>query len=366
MSASDATGSAASAPPPPAPGAAAALRRLGGALAAPGKSTMRLNPFGLFTARTVGIEEGPGGELFNVTHYAHAPSGLALPGPVRERRESARTTARELRAAAADGIDNTGNFHWPAEEVLAHLLLTPGAVLPPPPPPPPAAVEGADASAPRLPTVRVVELGAGVGLAGFCVAARYGAAAHVTVTDGNATVVETLSHNAQRLRDAAAATAASDDAAPRLGELAVGQLLWHAPTEGMLAALGAATHVVAADCLFFDKFHAQLKALLLRCLRREGDAPPPVVTMVAPRRGTTLQRFVDTMAAEPDVVATVDECYDDGIAATHRRLLAEKQTLLAAGDDAPSAGGAGGGTMAAEYEPDRHYPLLLRFTRKVV
>lgn len=279
------------------------------------KSVMRLNPFGVFAAKVVAIEPAPEDEtrIFNVTRYTHAMSGTEV--TLLERREAAGTSAADFRVAHSDGIDNTGNFHWPAEEILAHVLLRRLAV--------------ADVR-PR----HVLELGAGVGLAGFAVATAFPDTAF-TITDGNRSVVANAVRNAERLA---------------MPHVRCQQLLWHDPVlasdDGSSDLLRTVDLVVGADCLFFDKYHADLKALLLRFLRRDGGAPP--VWLVAPTRGTTLQRFVDLMKLEDDVDVTVEAAYDDVVTTVHERL--------SAADCAEAA--------AKSYDADKHLPLLVTITRR--
>lgn len=50
--------------------------------------------------------------------------------------------------------------------------------------------------------------------------------------------------------------------------------------------------IVAADCMFFKDFHDALVDVLLRCLSPDG-----VVIMLQPRRGVTMQMFLEKAAA---------------------------------------------------------------------
>jgi hypothetical protein len=343
---------------------------------------LRFNPFGLVSRTRVGIEEAllsadsPPGDaangaatasadapvavtrtLMDVVEFGHVPSGLRLPA-LTLRSEVAAATASDLRAADGDGVDNTGSYHWAAEDVLAHLLLRDGAAL-------------VDWSG--RPTV--VELGAGVGLAGLLLAAS--GRARVVVTDGNRRVVELLAANAERVRRHCG-EACSVEA--RL-------LQWQDPA--MFGAdLRRARVVVGADCLFFEAFHAHLARLVLCFLdgdaidasEREDDtnpgdtngAPPASARdrrciFVAPSRGGSLERFVEVLDREalqwhwrsrsacaegPGDVAgddahpvrcTVLDDYDATVSAVHARMLAD---------------GASG------YVADRHFPRLVLISRR--
>jgi predicted nicotinamide N-methyase len=290
-----------------------AIQALGARLRLRGKSDgMRYNPFGLFTKAVKGIETLPDDEtkLYDDCVYTHVASGASL--RMLERREAAGTTASDIRIAHADSIDNTGSFHWPAEEVLAHLLLSS---------PPVFDVQSQSCT--------VLEIGAGAGLAGLLLAAS--TPARVILTDGNRGVVATAVENIRRLGLPAEKAQAS-------------QLLWQRPNE-LLAQIPTLLDdvdvVVGSDCLFFDAYHADLRDLLLMFLRhrRTGARKPAEVIIVAPMRGSTFTKFVQLLESEPDVAITTRRDFDAGMLAVHERLLQS-------GD--------------AAYIPDRHYPLLLQ------
>lgn len=314
---------------------------------------MRYNPFNLFNAKVVGIEtpfpDDPT-RLFNRCVYTHVASGKVV--TLLERRESAGTSVSDLHAAHADGIDNTGNFHWPAEEVLAHEL---------------AKEEIARAAAGDRSTRCYLELGAGVGLCGLLLAAHWPTS--VTITDGNAHCIDVARLNIASLASSdgseapeGGSAAAEDETALPSRRASAVQLLWHRADEVLAGShpslVDNVDRVVAADCLFFDQYHDALKALLLRFLRHDrqsrggnGRIPPATVTLVAPTRGTTMQRFVDLMAAEPDLEVKVSAAYDAGIVAAHERLQAAASSAAAASSDVP-------------YLPDRHFPLRIDVARR--
>ena len=350
---------------------------------------MRFNPFGLFERKRVGIEEllvddkdgevvpaaaatpsaagecatcGAAGTsssasttrvLFDVVVYTHVPTGMSLP-PLMERSEVAEATTADLRGAEADAVDNTGAYHWAAEDILGHLLLTSplfslsrrgdgSPQLPSLPPPSPT-------------TTAVLELGAGIGLAGFALAVSKRADT-VIVTDGNRRVTSLLAANASRIAQHAAAPGGARAAEAML-------LPWQIAGDAAMAAdavLERCAYVVGADCLFFEAFHLDLARLVLRYLGvRASRGADAMVVFVAPERGGSLRRFIDVLrsldphgreGADADcdidtppqprrpLAITVSEDYDEGIFAVHRAHLAA----------APANG----------YTADRHFPLLV-------
>ena len=86
-------------------------------------------------------------------------------------RAGGKVTLKDMRESFSTGVDNTGNVClWPAEEVMAHYILS---------------------RASDFVGKNVCELGAGVGLCGLAMA-RVLKANSLLLTDGNAQVVETL------------------------------------------------------------------------------------------------------------------------------------------------------------------------------
>lgn len=378
---------------------------------------MRFNPFGLLTKKRVAIEELPAstfvGEesdatistassssssssttvLFDVVEYKHEPTGISLPALL-ERNEMAAATTTDLQSANRDAVDNTGSYHWAAEDVLAHLLLTnPRVALTrhqqqernQEKENESAATDSLDSlSASASPLFdfsstsppSFLELGAGVGLAGFFLAVS-GKAKRIIVTDGNRRVTQILAANAQRITYSMTIAAAhqnnndeggADDPSPS-SQLAAMLLPWqHADSDGAIAALlsansllGDHAYLVGADCLFFESFHADLARIVLKFLfprwsdekedeRAEGRISlKRKVVFVAPERGGSMTRFLLVLKQQAQnhfssLHVTVTEQYDAGIFATHKKLFAE----------APENG----------YSPDRHYPILLCVERK--
>ena len=316
-----------------------AIKALGERLRQRGKSNgMRYNPFGLFTLKVVGIETDPAEpeKLFNDCVYTHVATGASV--RMLERREVSGTTASDIRVAHDDGIDNTGNFHWPAEEILAHDLLQ-GKV------PVPESAVGPSAAASEC----VLELGAGAALCGLLLHKAV-PSARVIITDGNRGVVDVAATNAAKLLGTPAPPPGTDALLTvdefNARRLMVAQLLWHRADE-LLGPCGwmldEVDHVVAADCLFFDQYHTDLKALLCRFLRhkRPDGRSHCRVTLFAPKRGTTMTRFVDLMRQERDLKVAVEGDYDAAISSVHARLSEEANT---------------------DYIPERHMPFRIVIT----
>lgn len=373
-----------------------------------GRSTMRYNPFRLFESKLVGIQEewhsdenaaasavsaasvgstpppvvGKIPIVYNLTKYtyvasrgvAEADSGTTAPSTVevvlklrRQASGACPTTPHDITVALRDNVDTTGNFHWPAEEVLAHLLLNSST-----------------------PPMNLLELGAGTGLAGLCYAAR-NPTARVCLTDGNAAVVALLAENIARNAPALENSKGEGVEQGHVGDAARSggrkvralHLLWHdpdaamdvqvvpsAPTVGAAAAAsseGRSTNsrpisldavlamtdtVVGADCLFFDRYHTDLVALLLRYIGlRAAASLPAAVWLVAPRRGKTLGCFVEQFqratSGRTDISLVVQEQFDPVVTAVHVREL------------------EGARTTASSYDVDKHQPWLVRIVASV-
>ncbi|ELR15726.1 CDNA: fis, clone, putative [Acanthamoeba castellanii str. Neff] len=97
--------------------------------------------------------------------------------------------------------------------------------------------------------------------------------------------------------------------------------------------------------LFLHEYHDDLLHILRELLRPGGEA-----LIIAPRRGRTLAAFVER--AKQDTVV-VDEEYDRLVWSRHQELLSHG---ISGGGSAESDQTA----TAATYQPDIHYPWLLR------
>ena len=228
---------------------------------------------------------------------------------VRQRVEASRVTLAEFSVAQSSGVDNTGNVClWPAEEVLAWYCC-----------------RGAASDAARWAGKRVLELGAGVGVAAFLLARAQPGIDSLLVTDGNPLVAETLAHNVAALGDERVAarelrwdrSASFDDVGPRSFDVILG-----------------------ADCLFFRDYHIDLLHTLDALLADDG-----LVLFIAPERPPTLDLFLAHADASAKWNVTVTrDAYDATIWAKHERLVA-------AGD-------------TGAYDPAIHYPLRIEMQRR--
>eukprot|EP00741_Cyanophora_paradoxa_P009988 tig00000157_g9674.t1 len=294
----------------------------GGGAEADDVSVRRHAGFGLIP-RSPAASDGPKDPQFEHIAY-ELPGGrrLLLRQRVAASPQNFAATLNDFRVSAQSGVDNTGNVClWPAEEVLAYYIVSNPALFR---------------------DTRVCELGAGVGLASFALAAA-ASPARACATDGNPLVVENLAHNA----------AACGADLPR--PLEARCLPWQDPVPPDMR--GAFDWVLAADCCFFEQYHDGLLEtvwnLLAPCTPppHSSDDPdetpvhyvvprPPAALFVAPRRGRTLENFV-RRASERGFDTELREEYDGEVWRRHEAELR-----------------AGGG----RYDPGLHYPLLLVLT----
>lgn len=95
--------------------------------------------------------------------------------------------------------------------------------------------------------------------------------------------------------------------------------------------------VLCADCLFFDEARVDLVDTIFGSLADDG-----VALVVAPRRGLTFQKFIET-ATQRGFKAREVERYDEVVWSLHQDLL---------------------GTNL-DYCPDLHFPVLLELTKNL-
>ncbi|GAQ82986.1 hypothetical protein KFL_001310160 [Klebsormidium nitens] len=174
----------------------------------------------------------------HVSYEVVKPGGQTVEIILRQRRAGCISLA-DHRLSQACGVDSTGIVClWPAEEVLTHYCSQH-----------PELFQGR----------RVLELGAGYGLAGLAVAACT-EAGEVVITDGNPQVVNAIQHNI-RIN------------AHLFGETAVrAEPLTWGDDASARAAGGPFDVIIAADCTFFKDFHAQL-AGTIKLLLNHASAP---------------------------------------------------------------------------------------------
>lgn len=93
---------------------------------------------------------------------------------------------------------------------------------------------------------------------------------------------------------------------------------------------------MSADCLFFDDVRLDLVETIYGWLTDDG-----IALMMAPRRGTTFQRFAEA-AIKRGFIAQQTEHYDTRVWSRHLELL----------------------QSGHEYSTDLHYPILLELTKQ--
>ncbi|CAI5510816.1 unnamed protein product [Closterium sp. Naga37s-1] len=230
-------------------------------------------------------------------------------------RVAGRVRLTEMAAATRAGIDTTGLLGmWPSEEAMACYLI---------------------AHAQRFRGRRVVELGAGYGLAGMALAVQQQGVGGVLLTDGNDTVVARLSRTVEANRHQFGGT-----------RVAVAALRWdsHPPPHHWPPALSPPFDaVIAADCTFFKEHHEHLlhtiTALLSPASPQPSSAPHcPAACAAALPTSQQAAGLSAEGAAEPDGTCI------DAARETHTAAAA------AAGAGAGTAGeaGTGGAATAAE------------------
>jgi predicted nicotinamide N-methyase len=212
------------------------------------------------------------------------------------------------------GVDNTGNVRiWAAEGVLLHVLAQPDTL-------------------PRLKGKRLLEVGGGMtGLAGLALSTMADLAT-VVLTDGNPDAL------------------LSQKACVRLNLMKVGTtsvssklLLWdRLDRQGHLQDIlddgGKFDIVIGADCLFFKDFHEDLHEILCASL-----LPGGCVWLLQPARGGTMQLFLELVRRHGRFQAEIVERYDEIVWQLHETYL---------------------GSEDGRYDPDIHYPILVRLTFK--
>lgn len=218
--------------------------------------------------------------------WVHYNLELLCPGKgscaVRQR-IAGKVTLKDMRESFSTGVDNTGNVClWPAEEVMAHYILSRASEF-----------EGKN----------ICELGAGVGLCGLAMA-RSLKANSLLLTDGNVQVVDTLEKALQHNTTLDDEGLATKEAATRL-------LVWDRTLTSLeVPRAGTFDYVVAADCLFFKDFHVDLVHTIKTLLSASGTC-----LLFAPLRGTTLDVFCELAKNDFDIER--EERYDIEVFTTY-------------------------------------------------
>ena len=202
------------------------------------------------------------------------------------------------------GVDNTGNICvWPAEEVLAYLMLTLDS---------------------ELKGLSICELGGGMtGFAGL-VAAISQQPKLVLLSDGNELSVNNCRVVIEGNADQLVATRVECEVIKWGDRLAYQKRF------------GQFDLVIAADCLFFDDVHTELIITISDLLKEEGRA-----ILLAPYRGNTLNTFCEL--AKRLFTVRISDNYDQLIWDRHISTL---------------------NLFPNSYKTDLHYPILITLLKK--
>ncbi|GJP37694.1 hypothetical protein CLOM_g22124 [Closterium sp. NIES-68] len=222
-----------------------------------------------------------------------------------------------MAAATRAGIDTTGVLGmWPSEEAMACYLI---------------------AHAYRFRGRRVVELGAGYGLAGMALAVQQEGVGRVLLTDGNDSVVARLHR-----------TVAANRQQFGPSQVSVMGLRWdhHPPKHHWPPGLSPPFHaLIAADCTFFKEHHEHL----LRTITALLTVPSPQPSSVPPATATTCDATLPTTQQPPTPAAVTASAGEE--AAGSAAPTVEHRTTAAAAR-ATSTAAAGGGTTTPPYPPE--------------
>ncbi|CAI0476340.1 unnamed protein product [Linum tenue] len=153
-----------------------------------------------------------------------------------------------------NNVDTTGLVcQWPSEDVLAHFCLS---------------------NRDMFKSKKVIELGAGYGLAGLVIAA-ISDASEVVISDGNSQVVDYIQRNIEANSGAFGATK-------------VTAMTLHWDEEAASNMSNAFDVIVASDCTFFKDFHKSL-ATTVRLLLRNDTSSKAI--FFSPKRGEVHDTF---------------------------------------------------------------------------
>lgn len=208
---------------------------------------------------------------------------------------------RPITAADLMGFNNTGNVCvWPSEEALAyHAIADLGSFT----------------------DKMVLELGGGMTCLAGLLVAKYGRPYGIHLTDGNGMSVENVRKTC-RLNDI------------HNCYVKCSVLKWEQSHE-VRQEHERFDYILSADCLFFDEARPALVETMWAYLSDTGMA-----LVMAPRRGTTLDAFVDVAKAK-GFCCEVIERYNEAIWQRHLQLKASSGT----------------------YDEDIHYPILIQLTK---
>ncbi|XP_010531094.1 PREDICTED: calmodulin-lysine N-methyltransferase isoform X2 [Tarenaya hassleriana] len=202
-------------------------------------------------------------------------------------------------------IDNTGLVcQWPSEEALAYFCLS---------------------QCDLFRGKRVIELGAGYGLAGLVIAAAT-EASEVVISDGNPQVVNYIERNIKSNSNT-------------FGSTSVKAMELHWNQEDLSDLTGAFDIIVASDCTFFKEFHEHLARIVKMLLKAKE---PSQALFFSPKRGDSLGKFLAEIE-DTGLNFSLTENYDSEVWKRHQVLM------------------NGDGSWPS-YEQNHSYPLLVRIT----
>ncbi|XP_043474790.1 calmodulin-lysine N-methyltransferase [Leptopilina heterotoma] len=221
------------------------------------------------------------------------------------------------------GFNNTGNVCvWPSEECLGYYLLKNRMICR---------------------NKVVLELGGGMSCLAGVLVAKYCNPSGVTLTDGNVTSVDNVrcivarNSMADFVRCGVVQWARAANALRQNGNNGNRIQSWDAEAvDESRRTDGLYDIILSADCLFFDDARLDLVETIYGWLADDG-----IALVMAPRRGTTFQRFAEA-ALKRGFLARQTEHYDAKVWSRHLELLENNH----------------------EYCPDLHFPILLELTKQ--
>ncbi|KAF9618442.1 hypothetical protein IFM89_001165, partial [Coptis chinensis] len=194
--------------------------------------------------------------------------------------------------------------HWPSEDVLAYFCLS---------------------HADMFRSKRILELGAGYGLAGLVIAASTDAE-EVVISDGNPQVVDYIQRNIHANSGA-------------FTETRVKSMLLHWNQEDVSNVLNTFDIIIASDCTFFKEYHDGL-AQTIKSLLKRSEASEAIV--FSPKRGNSLDKFLEKIK-EIGMCFSITENYNKEVWQRHQFFL-------------------NGDRSWPNYETDQFYPFRVRIT----
>ncbi|CAM0872237.1 unnamed protein product [Alopecurus aequalis] len=233
------------------------------------------------------------------------PCGGATELNVIYRREDS-LELNDIEASNRYNIDTTGLVCcWPSEEVLAFYCINHSDVFR---------------------SKRVLELGAGYGLAGLVIAASANAN-EVVISDGNPQVVGYIQKNISINAEA-------------FDRTKIKSMTLHWDQEQPSDMLNSFDIIVASDCTFFKQFHQSL-ARAVKSLLKHSETSQAI--FFSPKRGDSLNKFLEIIK-EHGLCYELIENYDPTVWSLHKKYVA--------GDDG----------SWPNYNEEHCYPLLVRIT----